>query len=155
MRYIKIVFIALTFIIGLGFYSLLEAQSRYGNTEIGIILGEPTGVSLKAWQSRSTAIDGALAWSFSGNESFHIHADHLWHNWLDSDTGELAFYYGLGARALLSDNSRLGVRIPIGLQYLVPDDHRISLFFEVAPTLNLIPDTDVDVSGGLGVRLFL
>ncbi len=138
----------------IGLYTAAEAQDRHSNTEIGIILGEPTGLSLKAWQSNNSAFDAAVAWSFGDNESVHIHADYLRHNWLDVNEGSLALYYGLGARALLSDNSRFGARIPVGLQYILPST-RLSLFFEVAPTLNLIPSTSFGVNGGLGIRVFI
>ncbi|MEX0646395.1 MAG: hypothetical protein WEA56_07475 [Balneolaceae bacterium] len=154
MRSLKVILTLLFITLALGIYTEVNAQDRYSNTELGVILGEPTGISLKAWQSNTTAIDAAFAWSFSGNESVHIHADYLWHNWLEAETGGLNLYYGIGARALLSDNSKAGARIPVGLQYLIPDN-RLSFFFEVAPTLNVIPDTDFDVSGGLGIRLFL
>lgn len=136
------------------FFSEAEAQYRPGNTELGIILGEPTGISLKFWQSRSTAIDAAVAWSFGQNESVHLHASYLVHNHLDVDTGTLYFFYGIGARALLRDDPKFGARIPVGLQYIFPST-RLSMFFEVAPIMDLIPATSFGVSGGIGVRYFL
>lgn len=131
-----------------------EAQNRPTNTELGIILGEPTGVSFKFWQSGSTAIDGAVAWSFGRNESVHVHADYLFHNNLDVDQGELLFYYGPGVKAVFADDPRVGVRFPLGLQYII-DSTRLSLFFEVAPTFDLVPSTSFGVDGGLGLRFFL
>ncbi|REL24894.1 hypothetical protein DYD21_16555 [Rhodohalobacter sp. SW132] len=131
-----------------------HAQDRYSNTELGIILGEPTGISLKMWQSDQTAFDAGFAWSFGGSGSVHIHSDYLRHNWLDSETGGLALYYGLGARVRLADDARLGVRIPVGLQFNIPDT-RLATFFEVAPLLDLIPETTFDVNGGLGIRIFI
>ncbi len=130
------------------------SQDRHSNTELGIILGEPTGLSLKMWQSDNTAFDAGIAWSFGGSGSVHIHSDYLRHNWLDTDTGGLALYYGLGARVKLADDPRLGARIPIGLQFNIPDT-RLSAFFEVAPLLDLVPETTFDVNGGLGIRIFL
>ncbi|NBC26687.1 MAG: hypothetical protein GVY08_07495, partial [Bacteroidetes bacterium] len=50
------------------------AQGSSGDTELGVLLGEPTGISLQVWQSRTTAIDGAVAWSFEGEDNLHIHA---------------------------------------------------------------------------------
>ncbi len=136
------------------FFSEAEAQYRPGNTELGIILGEPTGISLKFWQSQSTAIDAAVAWSFGRNESLHLHASYLVHNNLDVDSGTLYFFYGIGARALLRDDPNFGARIPVGLQYIFPST-RLSMFFEVAPIMDLIPATSFGVSGGIGVRYFL
>lgn len=150
----KITLLTFALVLLFGAVSTIEAQSRYSNTEIGVILGEPTGISLKAWQSNNSAIDAALAWSFGDNGSVHMHADYLHHNWLSVDSGSLAFYYGIGARALFSDDSRFGARIPVGLQYLFPET-RLSMFFEVAPTLDLIPETSFGVNGGIGVRIFI
>jgi hypothetical protein len=148
--------ILITLFIGLGFavFETTEAQSRHSNTELGVILGEPTGLSLKFWQSERTAYDAAVAWSFGDNESVHVHADYLRHNWLDVDDGSLALYYGIGARALFSNNSKFGARIPVGLQYILPST-RLSLFFEVAPTFDVVPETRFGVNGGLGIRFFL
>lgn len=136
------------------FFTTADAQTRPGNTELGIILGEPTGISLKLWQTNTTAIDAAVAWSFGRNESVHIHADYLIHQDLEADQGSFMFYYGLGARALLSNDPRFGARIPVGLQYIIPSS-RLSLFFEVAPTFDLMPATKFGVNGGIGIRYFL
>lgn len=138
----------------IGFFSSADAQNRHSNTELGIILGEPTGISAKFWQSDRTAISGAAAWSFGRHESVHLHADYTIHNWLDVEEGSMALYYGLGARTVLANNSRLGARIPVGLQYILPST-RLGLFFEVAPTFDLIPETKFGVNGGLGIRVFL
>jgi len=45
---------------------------------IGIMLGEPTGISLKYWINRDTAVAGGLAWSLGGY--LHVHGDFLIHN---------------------------------------------------------------------------
>ncbi|MGF1670474.1 MAG: hypothetical protein ACFCU6_08510 [Balneolaceae bacterium] len=130
-----------------------HAQQRHSDREIGVVLGEPTGISFKLWRSEKSAFDGGLAWSFSDNGSLHIHGDYLLHKWLDVEEGSLAFYYGIGARIRVTDNSKFGIRGPAGLQYLIQDS-RFGLFFEIAPILNLAPSTDLDVNGGLGVRYF-
>jgi hypothetical protein len=128
------------------------AQQRPSNTELGIIVGEPTGLSAKFWTGANSAFDLGLAWSFSGQGSMHIHSNYLLHNTLDNQ--DLALYYGLGGRLLMRDDPKVGIRIPLGLQYVIPDS-RLGLFFELAPMLNLIPDTEFDVNGGLGLRYFL
>ncbi len=46
----------------------LNAQQK--DFGLGIILGEPTGVSGKLWTSSENAFDFAAAWSFSGRWSF-------------------------------------------------------------------------------------
>ncbi|MFO7800450.1 hypothetical protein [Rhodohalobacter sp.] len=154
MKTLKLATLTLAFALLFGAISTLDAQSRYSNTELGVILGEPTGISFKAWQSDRTAFDAGVAWSFGDNGSVHLHADYLRHNWLDVESGSLAFYYGLGGRVKFADDSKVGARIPVGLQYLFPDN-RLSMFFEVAPTFDLIPETSFGVNGGIGVRIFI
>ena len=154
MNKIKQLSVLFTLFLAFALSSTADAQYRSGNTELGIILGEPTGISLKAWQSDVTAFDAGLAWSFGDNGSLHLHGDYLRHNWLDVDSGSLALYYGLGARLQLADDPRLGARIPVGLQYNIPDTW-LTTFFEVAPLLDLVPETEFDVNGGLGLRIYL
>ena len=47
---------------------------------LGIILGEPTGISFKSWLSTTTAFDMAAAWSFVDEDALHLHGDYLVHN---------------------------------------------------------------------------
>lgn len=154
MNYLKSTLLSFFLALTLGIFFTLDAQSRHSNTELGIIVGEPTGLSLKLWQSESTAINGAVAWSFGRNESVHIHADYLIHNPLQVDRGSLALYYGIGARAVFANKTKFGARIPLGLQYNIPSS-RLSVFFEVAPIFDLVPATDFSVNGGIGIRYFL
>jgi hypothetical protein len=130
------------------------AQGSSGDTELGVLLGEPTGISVQVWQSRTNAIDGAVAWSFEGEDNLHIHADYLFYRPLEAEYGVFSFFYGFGARALLADDPRFGGRFPIGLHYQFPEE-RISLFLEVAPIMDLVPATEFTMNGGIGVRVRL
>jgi hypothetical protein len=51
------------------------------------------------------------------------------------------------------DQNRLGVRVPLGLDYLFARSH-LEMFFEVAPILDLAPSTDLRVNAGLGIRYY-
>lgn len=132
----------------------LLGQGRSGSTELGILLGEPTGISIQVWQSSKTAIDGAIAWSFEEDDNLHVHADYLFYKPLEAEYGVFSFFYGFGARALMADDPRFGGRVPIGLHYQFPEE-RVSLFLEVAPILDLVPATEFTMNGGIGVRIRL
>ncbi len=130
-----------------------EAQN-YG-LGLGIILGEPTGISLKYWTSRTTAIDGAIAWSLGKHNRMYFHGDYLWHNdrIINVSKGRLPIYYGVGARLGFNGDSSLGIRGVIGLDYqfaTIPLD----MFLELVPVMNLAPSTDFDFNGAIGVRYF-
>lgn len=130
-----------------------HAQNRgFG---IGIILGEPTGLSGKYWLSSTTAIDGGLAWSFARESSIHIHADHLWHMFdaLKTEDVDIPLYVGVGGRMRLSNDARLGVRIVGGFDYMVYSVP-LDVFLEIAPIMDLIPATRLAINGGIGIRFF-
>ena len=136
-----------------------RAQEGLG---LGIIVGEPTGLSLKNWLTGSTAFDLALAWSFADEGSFHIHGDYLIHKYdlFKVDKGKLPLYYGVGARVRArnggpgeNDDVNLGIRIPVGLSYLFQNDP-FDLFLEVVPILDLTPETDVTLNASLGGRYY-
>lgn len=131
-----------------------NAQSK-GDKGIGLMIGDPTGISFKSWTSSKTAFDLGAAWSLESNGGISIHGDYLWHTWLDVDKGNFAFYYGIGARARFIENqdSSVGVRIPLGINYLFADAP-LDLFLEIAPIVDLIPDTDANGDGAIGIRYY-
>ena len=125
-----------------------------GTFELGVILGEPTGFSAKYWTTVSTALDFGAAWSFEGDGQFHFHCDYLFHNFdlIKVDRGSLPVYFGIGGRVRFDEgDSRLGLRIPIGAEYLF-DAYPMSLFFEIAPIVDFAPETEASVNGGFGIR---
>jgi hypothetical protein len=122
---------------------------------LGIILGEPTGISFKMWTSQTVGIDAGAAWSFVDNSYFQIHGDLLFHNFnlFKVDTGKMALFYGFGARIKFADNTIVSLRVPVGITYEF-EKTPIELFLEVAPMLNLTPATEVDIAGGVGFRYY-
>lgn len=140
-------------IIGLLITTSLAAQNS--GLGAGIILGEPTGLCFKYWTGKSTAFDGAAAWSFGKKDALHLHADMLFHNsdLIKVSQGSLPVYYGIGARIRLEDKSKMGVRIPMGITYQfakAPFD----VFLEIVPLLDLAPATDFGLNGAIGVRYY-
>ena len=121
----------------------------------GIMLGEPTGISLKNWMSTSNAWDVGIAWSSGKHGSFHLHSDYLWHsfNLIKVDKGVLPLYYGVGIRLLFADDSHFGIRGIVGLDYLF-DGIPLDVFLELVPIFDMVPGTGFDFNGALGVRYF-
>ena len=135
-----------------------DAQNRNGgNFGLGVMLGEPTGITPKVWTGDNRAFAGGVAWSFSGRSSLHMHLDYQIHNFnlIQVERGAMSFYYGIGGRFLIREDrdDKLGIRLPLGLNYLFANDP-IELFMEVAPVLDLAPSTDFSANGGIGVRYY-
>lgn len=133
--------------------SAAAAQDRgFG---LGVILGEPTGVSAKGWISSRTAFDAGLAWSFRRAGYLHVHMDYLWHfQDVVTTSQQVIPYIGIGGRVGARDNSAIvGVRIPFGISW-IPTNAPIDVFLEIAPIMDLTPETDFNANGGIGVRFY-
>lgn len=135
------------------FLSNINAQSK--GIGLGLIIGEPTGISFKYWTGSTTAFDAALAWSFIDEGAFHIHGDYIFHNMrlISVPEGTLPFYYGIGARIKTANDTKLGVRVPLGLAYLF-SNAPVDIFLEVVPILDLTPKTDFSINAAIGARYF-
>ena len=133
--------------------SALAADGRFG---AGVIAGEPTGLSGEMWLTKNTAIDAAVAWSFgSGEDAFLIHSDYLFYNsgLIDVKKGSLAVYFGFGGRIKFAANTQVGIRVPVGLDYLF-EGAPVDLFGEVVPILDLVDKTEFNFAAAVGVRYF-
>jgi hypothetical protein len=127
-----------------------------GGFGVGVIAGEPTGLSGEMWLTKSTAIDAAVAWSFgSGEDAFLIHSDYLFYNtgWINVQTGTMAVYFGLGGRVKFASDAQVGIRIPIGLDYLF-ESAPVDIFGEVVPILDLVDKTELNFAAAIGFRYF-
>lgn len=140
-----------------------------GSLGLGLIIGEPTGVSGKLYLQDDRAIDAALGFTFVTG-GLHAHADYLFHPWIleERDAFTLPAYVGGGVRFLqhragrgADDDFRVGPRAVAGLLF---DFKEIPLdvFVEVAGIVELrfgSSDPDVNgfglaLNGGLGARYY-
>jgi len=127
-----------------------------GLFELGLYLGEPTGLSAKYWINRSNAIEGVAAWAFS-NGFLVVAADYLF-NFPDivKIEGEtFPLYFGAGAIMRVDMGAgggiSVGARFPLGVLYVfrgVP----LEISLELVPGLYLFPDTAFLAMGGIGIR---
>lgn len=148
---------------------------------LGLMVGEPFGLSAKYYIGNKMAIDGGLGevndrWNDDG---IHIHADVLWHPAIltDQPAFTIPFYVGVGGRFLDHENRNynnngdliwedddvhLGARVPFGV---LMDFKKVSLdvFFELAMVVDLLvleDDLNVDehdrvhLHAALGVRYY-
>ena len=127
-----------------------------GLFELGLYLGEPTGLSAKYWINRQNAIEGIAAWAFSQG-FLVVSADYLL-NFPDvvKIEGE-TFPLFIGAGAIMrvdmgtGGGISVGARFPVGALYVfrgVP----LEISLELVPGLYLFPDTQFLAMGGIGIR---
>lgn len=124
---------------------------------IGLILGEPTGLSAKYYFTETVALDGAVGWSFHHETDLHLHADALWHthDLFDASEGRGSLYYGVGGRVKFRHRAedRVGVRVPVGVSFKF-DRAPVDLFVEVAPVLDVAPSSRGSFTAGIGARFW-
>jgi hypothetical protein len=136
--------------------SMSPAQDKgYG---VGIILGEPSGLSGKYWLNNTNALDFGLGFSFTNfnNSRVQLSCDYLWNKYnLLNSTEKLVVYYGPGVKLLIGGNNdpKLGLRGVAGIGWFAKNAP-IDVFFELAPVLYLIPGTVFKFDGGIGARYF-
>ncbi len=140
-----------------------EPKYHYG---IGVILGEPTGLSGKYWLNNKEAYD--LSVSFRFGSYLYLSGAYLYHNYdvfkKAKYAGAASLYYGAGLR-LIGDSEHhyrkhfdndsystiVGVRGTIGLSYFIPNQP-CEIFLELSPVMNIAPATNLDFSAGVGAR---
>jgi hypothetical protein len=133
----------------------ITAWSQDRGFGVGLIVGEPTGLTGKAWVSQQNAIDMGLAYSFRSNGYFHVHADYLWHfpHVIQSEE-RFPLYVGIGGRLAAGQGSGIvGVRIPFGIAFWLRSAP-IEFFIEAVPILDLAPATELSGNGGVGARFY-
>lgn len=134
------------------------SQNPDNNLGLGVVLGEPTGVTAKLWLGDLNAFAATAAWSFRGHTTIHLNADYLRHNFdhINVNKGSVALYYGLGGRLLLREgdsDDRFGIRVPLGISYYFANDP-LEIFIEIAPILDVISRTDISGNSGIGLRYY-
>ncbi len=154
------------FIIGILMMAVTALAGEDG-VGLGVILGEPTGLSFKTWTGNRSAIDAAAAWSFTDNPAFQFHMDYLYHPFSVPKPrevrGSVSFYFGVGGRIKLKETNGgaarnknddlLGIRFPLGFSFL-PSRSRVELFAEIVPVLDLAPETHSDMDAAVGARYY-
>lgn len=137
----------------------LAPAGEHGAWGIGAILGEPYGLSAKVWLPDPTAVDLAVGWSLT-QDWFYIHSTYLYHFYNVIPEPHLSLYLGLGGRLKIlgrppqgTEKARLrvGPRLSGGIEFLY---RPVGVFFELGPVLDLYPTTNLDMTGGFGIRLF-
>lgn len=120
------------------------AAARPQGLGLGLMGGNPSGLSLKVWTGPHVALDAGLGYSLWYGQALSFHGDVLWHTsslLQSSADGYLPLYVGLGARAVLANapdypDTRIGIRVPFGLEYVF-SNVPIGLFLELVPTFDL------------------
>ena len=151
--------------------SSASAQSHTGGPfGLGIIVGQPTGLSLKYFLDTRHALDAAAnigPWDDRG----YVHGDYVFHfpltlggHFRGGPPHVWFFTIGIGGKVVVFDHHHhdanyhdragdIAVRVPFGFVWH-PGGVPIDVFAEAAPCIYVIPDLRPEVDVGLGVRYY-
>jgi hypothetical protein len=123
---------------------------------LGVIFGEPTGFNAKVWTASDRALDFGLA--FSLNSYVLLYGDYLFHfpgafKTRSTFVNDLNPYVGIGLVSLFRSSAALGIRVPVGIEWIIPRSP-FSIFAEIVPGMQVIPSTSGLVQGGFGGRVY-
>jgi len=140
----------------LGFLLIVALFNLSYGLGLGVMLGNPSGLSAKYWMSEQNAIAGGLAWHLGSNSNggyLFLHGDYLIHkNDLINISGTtIPFYYGGGVGIGVGNDFYLGVRIPVGIEYWFMDK-KFDAFLELVPGIGLLPGFGIGIGGAIGLR---
>lgn len=150
-----------------------------GKLGLGLMLGEPSGITGKYWLSRTNAVDLGMAYSF--NNYFAIMSDYLFHfpNAFSPTAkgdlkGQFVPFIGFGAILFVNsaasnsfpqnsnqhfftdsngNSAALGLRVPLGVEFLARKAP-LGVYVEVDPGVGIIPDTFGFVEAEIGARFY-
>jgi len=134
--------------------ALALERKKFG---LGVMAGDPTGLTAKYMIDVYSGIDAAIGWETSGDSEFYISSDYLYHIYdlIKIPKGIFPLYFGGGLRFIDRDkrDNKFGIRIPVGVEYLFLNNS-LGAFGELVPVLDLTPDTEFDLEFGIGIRYF-
>src|SRR5690349_9004520 len=91
----------------------VNAYAQAGKFGAGVVVGDPTGVTVKYWIDNAFAFDAGVG--FSGDATFY--GDLLWHSWNiipQPERGRMGAYVGVGPRVETDRDSTVGLRTLAG-----------------------------------------
>lgn len=127
---------------------------------LGVVVGEPTGLSLALRPNDHNAVQAHVSWSVVRGAA-RMSVDYLQTVVIVGTDGpvSLPVYVGVGPTIGFDgpppwqDAPFLGARIPIGIT-MIPERVPVELFGELAPVLYVVPETAGGLEGVLGARFY-
>lgn len=135
--------------------SSASARAESGSFGLGLILGQPTGITGMYHLSDHTAIDAALGLEIFDDRDFYLHVefDYFLPTLVTGNSVSLSAYLGIGGFFAAHNDPAFGARAPFGLS-LDFANAPLQIFAEAAVLLLLSPDVDGFVRGAAGFRYY-
>lgn len=132
------------------------AQSPAGSFGLGGQIGDPSGITVKLYRRPGFAYDLLAAWDL--DDFFFLNGHALYENPIPDSP--LRYYLGPGVVVGFRDDDPprrseddviVGISGQFGLNFFV---EQFEVFLQLTPRLHVIPETDGDIGGGVGLRYY-
>jgi hypothetical protein len=139
----------------LGGASLFAQSPMNRDFGVGLILGEPSGATVKYWTAYDQALVGSVG--VSRFDATRVGLDYMWH--FDAFSSDVVALYagpGVAVGALQgSSEDRVGARAMLGMN-IVPRSTALEIFFEAGPLLSFPGGGGVNTSldAAAGIRIY-
>lgn len=143
-----LVLLALVF----GIHAATSAQAQ--RLGVGAQFGDPSGVTLQVRNEGAPSYDFLGAWSL--NQDFLFLNGHLlFENPISAENLDRPFqwFVGPGGFVGVGGGGEVGISGTIGLNLDLTD--HVAIYGRITPRLELAPETQEAIGGGLGIRYFL
>jgi len=136
--------------------TMLFAQTS--NVGVGLQLGAPSGISVKARIGEVRLYDFTAAWDLGHFFFLQAHSLVIEAPLSTQDLSLLNYFMGPGAlvgfrnRTPNESDIVVGISGNFGLAYYIQD---FELFFQLTPRLEVIPATRGNIGGGIGFRYYI
>ena len=160
--------LALAVVIGIAAPARADDSSGRGADKgtfgVGIIVGEPIGVTAKLYLTDDRAVQGAVGSAFIGG-GLQLHGDYVFHPYIlqTRESFVLPLYVGPGVRLIDYNNGgnnnawALGVRGVVGMLFDFKNEP-LDVFFEIAPVLEYKFSSgagfQLSFNAGVGIRYY-
>lgn len=152
--------LVLALALGIGLVPTAQAQRTSGAAGLGGQVGDPSGVSLKFYNAGAPSYDFLAAWS-SINDFFFLNAHAVFEEPIDAENVDQPLEWFIGPGAFLgtfenngpfSGDVVVGISGTVGLQVVLAE--HFELYLQATPRFALVPETEGELGGGLGLRYY-
>ena len=136
-----------------------DGEKNFG---IGVIAGDPDGITAKYMLKNDRTFDFDLAWKTSGDDEYQSYGDYLFNKFgpIKVPEGKLLLHFGGGDRFITYSedddkniDDELGFSLPVGIEYVFWKS-QLGAFLELVPVLCLTPDREFGLGSGIGISFF-
>lgn len=141
----------------------VQAQRVPGAVGLGGQIGSPSGITLKVYNPNTISYDFLAAWDLDDFFFLNVHGLYERPLRLEGIRG-VEYFFGPGGYIGFTDREDgppgrgddddvvLGISGRLGVN--VPFEDRFEFFVQITPRINLVPDTEGDFGGGVGLRYY-